>query len=291
MFKTTCTTFLILVFASQLAFAKSGKYDRGSGSSATTATDAAADPSKGDSAKASTKPADSSAPAAPGASGDKKVDLTDLENRYWTAKDTEFNVVQNRLYTKAHRFALNFMLGTDLSSNYTNDYNIGLQLSYYFSERQGVTLQGWKTAASPASFATTFEQNGAAYNYNSPTGYIGANYNWVPIYAKISLLEKKILYFDMSINPGLGATFLYSNSFGTTVNQPNSLSQTAITGAIDISQQVFLSSHWAIKLDIDSHFYPETIYYAGGGLQPANSVAQNKLTYSAIFMLGVTFFQ
>lgn len=276
MFKTTCTTtFLILIFASQIAFAKSSKYDRGSNPSSTPAPD-------------SSSPTASATPA-PG--GDKKVDLTDLENRYWTAKDTEFNVVQNRLYTKAHRFALCPMVGTDLSSNYTNDYNIGLQLSYYFSERQGVTIQGWKTSSSPASFASTFEQYGAAYNYNSPQGYIGVNYNWVPIYAKISLLEKKILYFDMSINPGFGATMLQSNSFGTTVNLTNSLNQTAPTAAIDVSQQVFLSSHWAIKLDIDSHIYPETIYYAGGGLQPANSVAQNKITYSAIFMLGVTFFQ
>ncbi len=278
MLKTTCTTFLILIFVSCGAFAKSSKYDRSSSPSPTPAP--APDSNS------------VSAAATPAPSGDKKVDLTDLENRYWTAKDTEFNVVQNRLYTKAHRFAVTYMLGTDLSTNYTNDYNMGLQLSYYFSERQGITLQGWKTSSSPANFATTFEQlAGAAYNYNSPQGYIGVNYNWVPIYAKFSLLEKKILYFDMSINPGFGATLLSSNSFGTTVNQVNSLSQTAITGAIDISQQVFLSSHWAIKLDIDSHIYPETIYSAGGGLVPANSTVQNKITYSATFMLGLTFFQ
>lgn len=289
MYKTACTTtFLILIFAAQMAFATSSKYARpGSGDTSDSTSDSTTPTPSGTPSKTKSDKGASAAPA----TGEKKVDLTDLENRYWTAKDTEFNVVQNRLYTKAHRFALNPMVGTDLSSNYTNDYNVGLQLSYYFSEREGVTLQGWKTSATPASFATSFQQFGASYNYNSPQGFIGVNYNWVPIYAKISLLEKKILYFDMSINPGLGATLLQSNSFGTTVNPQSSLSQTAFTGCIDISQQVFLSSHWAIKLDLDSHFYPETIYYAGGGTQPANSVAQNKLTYSAIFMLGVTFFQ
>jgi outer membrane beta-barrel protein len=284
MLKTTfMATLLILLFSSAIAFAKSNKYDR---SSTPSATPAPTDSASGGQSKSDSKSSNSSATTP---SGEKKVDLTDLENRYWTAKDTEFNVVQNRLYTKAHRFALNPMVGTDLSSQYTNDYNMGLQLSYYFSERQGVTLQGWKTSAAPANFANALEQKGASYDYNSTTGYIGANYNWVPIYAKISLLEKKILYFDMSINPGLGATMLYSHSFGTSVNQVNSLSQTAMTAAIDISQQVFLSSHWAVKLDLDNHFYPETIYYSGG--TSANQVSQNKFTYSAIFMLGVTFFQ
>ncbi len=284
------TIFVILLLGTQVAFAKSSKYDRSAPNPTPSPDSAVSDASKSDSVKIDSSK-DSSKSGVTTPAGDKKVDLTDLENRYWTAKDTEFNVVQNRLYTKAHRFALNPMVGTDLSSQYTNDYNIGLQLSYYFSEREGVTLQGWRTSASPASFATTFQQYGAAYNYNSPQGYIGASYNWVPIYAKLSLLEKKILYFDMSVNPGLGLTLLQSNSFGTTVNQPNSISQSAVTASIDISQQVFLSSHWAIKLDIDNHIYPETIYYAGGGQQPANSVAQNKITYSAIFMLGVTFFQ
>jgi uncharacterized lipoprotein NlpE involved in copper resistance len=42
---------------------------------------------------------------------DDKVDVKDLEERYWTAKDTEFKVVQNRLYTKEKKFSLTPMAG------------------------------------------------------------------------------------------------------------------------------------------------------------------------------------
>ena len=33
-----------------------------------------------------------------------KVDISDLEQKYWAPKDTDFSVVQNRTYTKEKRF-------------------------------------------------------------------------------------------------------------------------------------------------------------------------------------------
>lgn len=270
----------LLIFIGATAMAESGKYKRPNATSPSTSSN-------------QNTPSPSPSPSG---SQDKKVDLTDLENRYWTAKDTEFNVVQNRVYTKAKRFSATLILGTDLSGQYTNDFNYGLQVNYYFSEREGVGIQGWKTSATTASFVNQFQQvtnNTASYNFNSPQGYIGANYNWVPIYAKLSLLEKKILYFDMSVNPGIGVTLLQSNSFQTTINNPVTVNQAPITFALDIAQQVFLTSHWAIKLDIDNHFYNETTYWAasGTGSSVAGTPQSSKLTYSAVFMLGLTFFQ
>jgi outer membrane beta-barrel protein len=287
MFKSSCTAAVVvcLLLASG-AFAKSSKYDRGSTDSTdTTGVQPGATPAPGG--------AKASATTVPAAGGDKKVDLTDLESRYWTAKDTEFNVVQNRLYTKAHRFSITPMVGVDLSSNYTSDYNLGVALNYYFSERQGVGIEGWKTSSTEAAFATSFEQQyQASYNFNFPQGFIGAQYNWIPIYAKLSLLEKKIIYFDMSINPGIGATFLSSKTFSTPVSPSNQISQTPITFTLDVSQQFFLSEHWALKLDVDNHFYSETTYYAGTGSgNTAGTTVSSKFNYSAIFMLGVTFFQ
>ena len=37
---------------------------------------------------------------------EEKVDISDLEQKYWAPKDVEFNVVQNRLYSKAGRFGI-----------------------------------------------------------------------------------------------------------------------------------------------------------------------------------------
>ncbi|MEO0335372.1 MAG: hypothetical protein AAF202_03205, partial [Pseudomonadota bacterium] len=40
-----------------------------------------------------------------------RVDISDLENKYWAPKDTDFKVVQNRLYTKEKRFSLSTGIG------------------------------------------------------------------------------------------------------------------------------------------------------------------------------------
>ena len=123
-------------------------------------------------------------------------------------------------------------------------------------------------------------------DHNNPQGYVGASYNWIPIYAKLSLLEKKILYFDMSVSPGIGATFLQSDVFSTSVTQPAAVNQTPVTLSVDVAQQFFLSEHFALRLDLRNHLYQETVYKSNSG-----DVARTKTTYYGTFLLGVTFFQ
>jgi outer membrane beta-barrel protein len=275
-------TLLACLALSVNAFAKTSKYNRHSTTptSSDSATDSAASASKSDKSSAAPAPAT-------GQTGDKKVDLTDLENRYWTAKDTEFNVVQNRLYTKAKRFSITPTFGAILTDQYSNGYNFGAALNYYFSERQGVELMGWGSTSQPNDTVTTFGARfGVQPDFNVPTGYIGADYNWVPIYAKLSLLEKKILYFDMSLNPGLGVTMMKSNVFSTTVTQPSPVSQGAPTLALDVAQQVFFDEHWALRLDLRNHLYNEQVYRSDTG-----AALRQKFTYYGAIMLGLTYFQ
>jgi outer membrane beta-barrel protein len=229
------------------------------------------------------------APAAEAtASPDKKVDLSDLESRYWTAKDTEFSVVQNRLYTKAKRLSVTLFGGPLLTESYTNSWNVGGAVNYYFSERHGIELHGWKTSATPSEFVTSFSNRfGAQPDFNFPLGYVGVNYNWIPIYAKLSLLEKKILYFDMSVSPGIGVTFMEANAFATPpATNPPVTKQSPITLAVDIAQQVFLDEHWALRIDLRNHLYQEKIYLSNTGAE-----SRSKITYYGTIMFGVTFFQ
>ena len=284
---------IIFIFAAMLAcpshgLAKSDKYKRSSTQDAT--PDDAAGKSQGSPQNSKDKAAPAPSTAADGQTGpDKKVDLTDLENRYWTAKDTEFNVVQNRLYTKAKKFSITLSTGPLLTDTYTNSWNVGGAVNYYFSERMGVEIQGWKTSAADADFVNTFaSKNGAFIDHNMPQGYLGVSYNWIPIYAKMSLLEKKILYFDFSVSPGIGTTFLQSAEFATNVAPAASAtSQAPLTFALDIAEQVFLNEHSAIRLDVRNHFYSEQIYSSS----PPGGVARSKSTFYGSIMLGLTFFQ
>jgi outer membrane beta-barrel protein len=228
--------------------------------------------------------------AADGQTGpEKKVDLTDLENRYWTAKDTEFNVVQNRLYTKAKKFSFTLSTGPLLTDTYTNSWNLGGALNYYFSERMGVEIQGWKTSAADADFVNTFAtEKGAYIDHNMPQGFLGASFNWIPIYAKMSVLEKKILYFDFSVSPGLGVTLMKSSEFSVNGVSNAVTNQAPLTFALDIAEQVFLSEHFAIRLDVRNHFYSETIYPSS---PVSTSGSRSKSTYYGTILLGVTLFQ
>ena len=280
------------------AQAKTDIYNRNSSTGTSTSTDNTDDSDNGSgtsssgngSSSKSKKQSSSANSANPGASPspDKKVDLSDLENRYWTAKDTEFNVVQNRLYTKAHKFSVTLQGGTNLSDVYTNNFNYGLDVNYYFSERSGVEMSFWMTSATDASFVQSFGQEfNLIPDHNMPQGYVGFNYNWIPIYAKLSLLEKKILYFDMSLSPGIGMTFLKADTFASppTFVAPSATSQGDLTIAVDLAQQVFLDEHWALRLDLKNHFYQATTYSASSGASEGS-----KFIYNAIVMFGVTYF-
>src|SRR5690606_21463609 len=69
-----------------------------------------------------------------------KIDVSDLENKYWAAKDTDFNVVQNRLYSKANRFAFSGMYGTFVNDPWSEGGTVALSTNYFFSERYGAEL-------------------------------------------------------------------------------------------------------------------------------------------------------
>ncbi|MDZ4677550.1 MAG: outer membrane beta-barrel domain-containing protein [Oligoflexia bacterium] len=268
---------LLLVLVCESTEARTNKYDRGSSKKSDSALK--------DSAPAETDKA-TSATSSPG-NAEKKIDISDLENKYWTAKDTEFNVVQNRLYTKAKKFSVTPTTGPLLTDSFNTSWNYGVALNYYFTEREGVEVTGWKTASTPSSTTSYFTNRFAVQpDYNIHSGFIGVSYNWIPVYAKLSLLEKKIFYFDMSLSPGLGVSFMNSNTFATTVSNSAARAQTPITLSLDFAQQVFISEHFALRLDLRNHFYQEKIYKAD-----LQTEVQSKSTYYGSIMLGVTIFQ
>lgn len=222
------------------------------------------------------------APAAAPAA-DKKIDISDLENRYWTEKDKEFSVVQNRIYTKAHKFSVAPSFGTIINDPFTTTLNYGLTANYYFNEREGVGMDLWMTSSTVAEFVPRIASLGGAPDHNIAKGYLGFNYQWIPIYAKMSLLEKKIIYFDMGISPGLGATWMRSAAYGTT--PPPTKDQYALTLAVDVFQQFFLAEKFAVRLDLKNHLYPETIYGGVSGTQ-----LSTKMTYNCSVLFGFTYF-
>ena len=203
-------------------------------------------------------------PATPGqrpATGERrpadegKLDVSDLEKKYWASKDVDFSVVQNRAYAKTGRFSLTGQYGYFVNDTYSDISAYRLGVNYYFSERYGIELnyQSFDAVNSKSTSAFLSQYGGVMPNHNKPQSYYGVSFNWIPIYAKMSLLNSNIIYFDMAISPGIGIT----NSQQQVQNSYPTVS--APTFSLDISQHFFLSKWFALRFDFQNRWFNEEI--------------------------------
>jgi outer membrane beta-barrel protein len=213
---------------------------------------------------------------------DKKVDISDLEKKYWVPKDTEFQVVQNRTYTKARKVAVTLGLGSLLSDPYSKALTYGVTANYYFSERHGIEAEYLNLDSKNTALTDEFLNTYAAVpDHNKMKSYMGLAYNFVPIYAKLSLMEKQILYFDMSFSVGAGLT-QYDQQY--LAGSPTRKS--APTISIDVAQHFFLNQNFALRIDLKNRLFNEEVMNA----RNSGEVRRTKFTHTAIFMMGISFY-
>lgn len=241
---------------------------------------------------ASAQAAGAKKPAAPAAAeaGEEnkadKLDVTDLEKKYWAAKDTDFSVVQNRTYAKAGRLALSASWGTLVNDPYSDATNISGSLNYYFSERLGIELNYTATDANDNKAVEAFQNlpgaGGIRPDHGKLKSYYGAAFNWVPFYAKMSVQNLKIIYFDMAISPGVGVT-TYEQQVDT-----GNFTKTAPTVSLDVTQSFFLSKHFAFRVDYKNRWYQEKIL----GYSNVNRgiEVRTDTNHTTILLVGATVF-
>lgn len=222
-------------------------------------------------------------PPAPEASvgqGDK-LDVSDLEKKYWAAKDTDFNVVQNRLYSKAGRLALTLNYGMYVGEPWSEGATYGGGLNYFFSERYGIEATYTQTDSSDNDSTQYIKANqGGAPDHNKMKDFYGVSFNWVPFYAKVSFLNSRIIYFDMSVSPGVGMT-TYEQQL-----QEGNQRKSSPTFTLDITQHYFLTKWLAIRADYKNRWYnQEVLSYSS-----TNRRTKTELNNTGLLMLGVTLY-
>lgn len=234
-------------------------------------------------------------------SGDKsdRLDLKKLEDKYWAAKDTDFNVVQNRTYTKDHRMFFSLSYGTLVNDAYSYGRMTNAALGYYFSERYGVEFAFEKGNLKDNDSVTVFRGNyGTAPNYNKYVDYKSINFIWVPFYSKTSFLDRKIMYFDIQFAAGIG-TMTYEmqtdpvDSSHTPSHPLDPEKKSAFGYNIDVTQQLFFSEHFAIRLDIKNKWSKQDLrkYQITGSQTEANDRSMGSTTQQdTTILLGLTFF-
>ena len=227
----------------------------------------------------------SSAPAASSAGGDK-LDVSDLEKKYWASKDTDFNVVQNRVYTKANRFAVTAEYGSMINDAWSDGPTYDLNVGYFWSDRWGAELSFSKSNTTDNSAASQLISQKGYPNNDKMKNFYGAQVDWVPIYAKMSFLNSSIIYFDMGISLGAGVTSYEQQK------EEGNVMQNAPTVTLDVTQQFFLSKHFAIRLDYKNHFYQQDVLWYHANSVPAGGSRTNttELNHTTILMGGVSYY-
>lgn len=223
--------------------------------------------------------AQASAPVTAAGAGDK-VDVTDLEKKYWASKDTDFSVVQNRIYTKANRFALSLQYGTLVNDPWSDGPTMSGSLGYYFSERFGIEGHFQKTNSVDNKALSNLKAQSGFANHGKIMGYQGISANWVPFYAKMSVLNGSIIYFDMAISPGIGVT-KYDQQRETGNNSMN-----APTVSLDITQSFFFSKYAAFRVDYKNRWFQEEVVR----FRAPSTAVNTETSQTSMLLFGFTFY-
>lgn len=203
-------------------------------------------------------------------SGSDKLDIKKLEQKYWSAKDDDFAVVQNRRYTKAGRFFLSADAGVPFNDAFSSGTLLGVNFGYFFNERWGMDFEYKGGSLSDNDATSQFVSHFGVYpDHNVFVNSKILSAVFVPFYAKMSFMDRSIIYFDMGLELGAGTTSYKIKQV------EGDITDNAPTVKMSVFQQIFFSEHFALRADLantwtneqkDRYYLPgSTIPISGGG--------------------------
>ncbi len=199
-----------------------------------------------------------------------RLDVQDLKKRYWNEKE-EYDVVQNRTYSKSGKIELQLFGGFILGDPFLTIYNTGGSLGYHFSEYLGVSLLAWKSFSSDSGAAKDFQDTiKTSASTNPLKGYYGSEVNWNFIYGKRNLFGSNILYYDVHALFGLGMTASTTGNY--------------LTPSLGFGQQTYITKRIAFRTDYRLQYIKETI----PGRSGSSSIERSNFMHS--ITLGFSFF-
>lgn len=204
------------------------------------------------------------------------VNIDSIKQKYWARGDeTELGVVQNRAYSKGRHIEFSLGTGVTFSDPFLTVNQFGGTVGYHFTENLGLHLLYWNYNVKPSSALETFEkEKTATTNTNKPQNYIGVEGMGSILYGKLSLLGKKIVYYDLHLLAGAGLTGTESGRY--------------FTPSLGIGQRFYLSKYFTLRIDYRMNYYNETILEK----QIVTKLGQptgNRDNWSNVITLGVSF--
>lgn len=225
------------------------------------------------------------------------VDIKKLEDKYWAAKDDEYGVIQNRTFTKMNKFYGSVVYGPLINDPYAKARAVGLMAGYFFTEDLGVEISLINYDSQQNDTVTAYETQfgGAKPDYNLIKSAKAISVVYSPLYAKMSLMNKSILYFDMGVTAGLGMSdyeIQKVNKDGVgNKSKANEMASSAHF-ELGINQQLFINQNIAFRLDIKNTFYQQNTkqYEIGIGAAESTRLSGSKSSNDTSITFGLTYF-
>lgn len=216
-----------------------------------------------------------------------KVDLKKLEEKYWAAKDSDYSVVQNRSYTKANRPYISLSYGPLVNDSFSVGRMTNVAVGYFTSERWGFEFSYEKGDLKDNDGVGKYrDQYGVQVDYNKFVSSKSVQAIFVPLYAKMSFMDKHILYFDIQFAAGIGQVeYEAQRNIG-------SATMSATSFNFDVTQQLFFHEHMALRMDIKNKWSSQERqrYQLSGSQTEADRKLSNIQTQDTTLLLGMTFF-
>ncbi|MBS1985419.1 MAG: outer membrane beta-barrel domain-containing protein [Bdellovibrionales bacterium] len=190
------------------------------------------------------------APSAPVVAADEEagedVAVDAIKKKYWaTGDESQMGVVQNRVYSKAHKFQFGLMGGIAFADPFLSLKPYGFNAGYHFSEYLGVNVLGWKIASSGSSALNTLMDSGKKANTVLPSSFYGAEATGSFLYGKLSLMGYSIIYYDMYVSGGMGMT--------------NNENGNEFTQMVGLGQRFYINRWLSLKFDYRFMHNKETV--------------------------------
>jgi outer membrane beta-barrel protein len=225
------------------------------------------------------------------ARGSDKLDIKKLETKYWSAKDDDFAVVQNRRYTKSGRVFLSVNGGVPFNDPFSSGTMYSANVGYFFNERWGVDLEHKSGSLKDNDATALFISRYGVYpDHNVFQSSDILSLTLVPFYAKMSFMDTSIIYFDMGFSLGAG-TLSY-----TIKKSEGDETKSAPVAKLGVFQQVFFTEHFALRAELSNTWSNQNRYKyystlpsnVGGGVVTERDLG-TKMINDTSLMLGVTY--
>lgn len=223
-----------------------------------------------------------------------KLDIKELEQRYWSAKDDDFKVVQNRSFSKEKRFFISTSYGSAMNDpNYIGNI-VGVNAGWYLNERWGFEFNYNKSSFKFNSTIDEYKSRfGVIPDHNKYDGAMSLIAYYVPIYAKMSLLDQKIIHFDMAIGVGLGQTSYIQNRCASALACTNNANfemvqekKSSVHFVFNVMQQFFLTRHWSLRFDVINRWTNEPrLQFTSGNERDHKNINDTALQFGVTYWL------